>query len=47
MMTLRFLAGGSYIDIVRIHGISEPSVYRHIKRCIKVIADHKDIGEQE
>jgi predicted aldo/keto reductase-like oxidoreductase len=30
MMTLRYLAGASYIDILRIHGIAKSTTFSHI-----------------
>jgi hypothetical protein len=47
MITLRFLAGASYIDILRIHGLGRSTTVSHVKRCIKAIAQHKDIGLQK
>jgi hypothetical protein len=46
MMTLRYLAGASYIDILRIHGVGRSTTFSHIKHCIKVIARHKMAREQ-
>ncbi len=47
LMTIRFLAGASYIDIVRIHGVSRQSVFKHVKKVINLIADNEHIGAVE
>jgi hypothetical protein len=47
MMTIRFLAGASYIDILRVHGVSRQAVYKHVKIVIGLIADNARIGAVE
>jgi hypothetical protein len=44
MMTIRFLAGASYIDILRIHGVSRQAVFKHVKMVIRLIAENEHIG---
>ncbi len=46
-MTIQFLAGASYIDIVRIHGVSRQSVFKHVKKVINLIEDNEHIGAVE
>lgn len=36
-MTLRFLAGGSYLDIMYLHGVARSTVYKHVYRTAKTL----------
>jgi DNA-directed RNA polymerase specialized sigma24 family protein len=47
MMTLRFLAGASYVDICRIHGVSRSTVYKQVRLVIWAIAESNIIGVYE
>ena len=47
MMTIRFLAGASYIDILRIHGVSRQAVFKHVKKVTRLIADNEHTGAVE
>jgi hypothetical protein len=43
-MAIGFLAGASYLDILRIHGVSRQAVFKHIAVVIRLIADNEHIG---
>jgi hypothetical protein len=45
MMTLRYLAGSRWVDIVRIHGVSKPALYVCIGQVIRAIIRHPLIGK--
>jgi hypothetical protein len=44
MMTIRHLAGASYVDMLRIHGVSRQAVFKHVQKVVSAIADNKDTG---
>jgi hypothetical protein len=45
MMTIRFLAGASYFDILQIHGVSQPAVFKHVTKLVmRLIADNEHVG---
>ena len=44
MMTLRWLAGGSYIDQCRIHGVSVSVFFKCTKQVVRAICKHPEIG---
>eukprot|EP00808_Paulinella_micropora_P023552 g82272.t1 len=44
-MTLRFLAGGSYLDIVDLHGVAESTFYKCIWRVILLINRNIALGQ--
>jgi hypothetical protein len=45
MMTLRYLAGSRWVDIVRIHGVSKPALYFCIQQVIRAIIRHPLVGK--
>jgi len=44
MMTLRWLAGGQYVDQCRRNGVSKPAFFRCAAQVINAINRHPDIG---
>ena len=44
MMTLRWLAGGQYVDQCRRNGVSKPSVFRAFAQVINAINANPEIG---
>jgi hypothetical protein len=48
MMMIRYLAGASYLDILRIHhGVSKQAVFKHIAIVLKLIANSESLGVVE
>jgi hypothetical protein len=45
MIALRFFAGASYLDLIRIHGVSKPAVFKSIREVVKAINKHPDVGK--
>jgi hypothetical protein len=45
MMTLRYLAGSRWVDIVRIHGVSKSSLFLCIRQVTRAIVRHPLIGK--
>ena len=43
-IALRFMAGGSHLDIADLHGVDERSVYRHFHRVVDAINETYDIS---
>jgi hypothetical protein len=45
MMTLRYLAGSRWVDIVRIHGVNKPALYFCIQQVIRAIIRRPLVGK--
>ena len=45
MMSLRYLAGSRWVDVVRIHGVSKPAVFRCIRQVLRAVNKHPLVGK--